>query len=173
MSARLRRRVCDERKPLLPWVRPAVACGLARVIPRGVPEGGQAAPGQGKAPGGAGTVCGAAEQVQLPPVRHQAWARREKRSRTQPGIAAEGPVTRHNSRTALKLAHGKGSSKRGRKPALPALPEGLRGWIDNCLVPVLVCEFLAELEHEKSACPGGEAVTKSAATRTATAERVR
>jgi hypothetical protein len=73
----------------------------------------------------------------------------------------------------LEKIRGKGSSKRGRKPALPALSEGLRGWIDNCLVPAMVRELLAELEHEKSACPGGEAMTKSAATRTATAERVR
>ncbi len=37
----------------------------------------------------------------------------------------------------LEEIRGKGSSKRGRKPALPALPEGLRGWIDNCLAPAL------------------------------------
>ncbi len=54
-----------------------------------------------------------------------------------------------------------------------SLPAALKGWLDNCLVPALVVEFLADLEREKSACPGGEAVTKSAATRTATAERVR
>ncbi len=82
-------------------------------------------------------------------------------------------MKRHNPRTALKLAHSKGSSKKGQTLAPPALSEGLRGWIDNCLVPALVREFLAELEHEKSACPGGEAVTESAATRTVTAERVR
>ncbi len=49
----------------------------------------------------------------------------------------------------------------------------LKSWIDGVIVPVLVREYLAELEHEKSACPGAEAVTESAATRTATAERVR
>ncbi len=28
----------------------------------------------------------------------------------------------------------------------------LRIWIDNCLVPILVREYLAELEREESAC---------------------
>ena len=28
----------------------------------------------------------------------------------------------------------------------------LRTWIDNCLVPILVGRYLAEMEREKSAC---------------------
>lgn len=38
----------------------------------------------------------------------------------------------------LEEIRGKDSSKRGQRLAPPALSEGLRGWIDNCLVPVLV-----------------------------------
>ncbi len=37
----------------------------------------------------------------------------------------------------LEEIRGKDSSKRRQKLAHPALPEGLRGWIDNCLVPAL------------------------------------
>ena len=75
--------------------------------------------------------------MQLPPVWHQAWAKCEKRSRTQPGITAEGPVTRHIHERRSSWRHGKGSSKKGQRLAPPALSEGLRGWIDNCLAPAL------------------------------------
>ncbi len=52
------------------------------------------------------------------------------------------------------------------------LPE-LKSWIDGVIVPALVREYLAGQEREKSACSEGEPVTESAATRTATAKRIR
>ncbi len=51
-----------------------------------------------------------------------------------------------------------------------ALSPQMRSWVDNCLVPILVEEYLAELEREESACAEGEPVTKCAPTRTAIAE---
>ena len=46
----------------------------------------------------------------------------------------------------------------------------LKSWIDNCLVPALVREYVAELERKKFACSEGEPVTQCAPTRTAIAE---
>ncbi len=39
----------------------------------------------------------------------------------------------------------------------------LRSWIDNCLVPILVREYLAEMDREKSACSKSKPVKDSAA----------
>ncbi len=39
----------------------------------------------------------------------------------------------------------------------------LRNWIDNCLVPILVREYLAEMDREKSACSKSKPVKDSAA----------
>ena len=39
----------------------------------------------------------------------------------------------------------------------------LRSWIDNCLVPILVREYLAEMDREKSACSKSKPVKVSAA----------
>ena len=38
----------------------------------------------------------------------------------------------------------------------------LRSWIDNCLVPILVREYLAEMEHEQSAYSKSKPVKDSA-----------
>ena len=46
----------------------------------------------------------------------------------------------------------------------------LKSWIDNCLVPSLVREFIAEKEREKSACAEGEPVAEFAATNATTAD---
>ena len=54
-----------------------------------------------------------------------------------------------------------------------ALSPQMRGWIDNCLVPALVREYVAELERKKSACSEGEPVAEFATTRTATVEEGR
>ncbi len=51
-----------------------------------------------------------------------------------------------------------------------ALSPQMRGWIDNCLVPILVREYLAGREREKSACSEVEPVAECAPTRTAIAE---
>ncbi len=51
-----------------------------------------------------------------------------------------------------------------------ALSPQMRSWVDNCLVPILVREYLAEMEREKSACSEGEPVAECATTRTAIAE---
>ena len=39
----------------------------------------------------------------------------------------------------------------------------LRSWIDNCLVPILMREYLAEMDREKSACSKSKPVKDSAA----------
>ena len=49
----------------------------------------------------------------------------------------------------------------------------LKSWIDGVVVPALVREYLAEMERKKLACSEVEPVAEFAATRTATAERVR
>ena len=54
-----------------------------------------------------------------------------------------------------------------------ALSPQMRSWIDNCLVPALVREYLAGREHDESACCEGELVPQSAPTRTAIAEEGR
>jgi hypothetical protein len=46
----------------------------------------------------------------------------------------------------------------------------MRSWVDNCLVPILVREYLAEIEREKSACSEGEPVAEFAASRTVPSE---
>ncbi len=46
----------------------------------------------------------------------------------------------------------------------------IRSWVDDCLVPILVREYLSETEREKSACSEGEPVAECLATRTATVE---
>ena len=51
-----------------------------------------------------------------------------------------------------------------------ALSPELKSWVDNCLVPILVREYLEEIEREKSTCSEGEAVAECLATRTATVE---
>ena len=53
------------------------------------------------------------------------------------------------------------------------LSQELKGWIDNCLVPALVREYLVRREHDESACSEGEPVTQCAPTRTAIAEEGR
>ncbi len=53
------------------------------------------------------------------------------------------------------------------------LTPDLRSWIDNCVVPALVREFLAERRPEEMLASEGEPVVESAPTRTAIAERVR
>lgn len=70
----------------------------------------------------------------------------------------------------LEKIRGKDSSKRGQRLAPPALSERLRGWIDNCLVPALVREYLAEQRPENGACSGGEPVAEFAATNATSAD---
>ena len=45
----------------------------------------------------------------------------------------------------------------------PALSPQMRIWVDNCLVPILVREYLAEMDREKSACSKSKPVKDSAA----------
>ncbi len=49
----------------------------------------------------------------------------------------------------------------------------LRSWIDNCVVPALVGEFLGRLEREKRLASSAEATVESAPARTAIAEEGR
>ena len=49
----------------------------------------------------------------------------------------------------------------------------IRSWVDDCLVPILVREYLAEMERGKSTCSEVQPVAKFAATRTAIAEEGR
>ncbi len=51
-----------------------------------------------------------------------------------------------------------------------ALSPQRRSWVDRCLVPILVREYLAEMERGKSACSEVEPVAECVATRTATVE---
>ena len=53
------------------------------------------------------------------------------------------------------------------------LDPAIRSWVDRCLVPNLVREYVAELERKKSACSEGEPVAEFATTRTATVEEGR
>jgi hypothetical protein len=50
----------------------------------------------------------------------------------------------------------------------PAAP--LKGWLDNCVVPILVKEYLAVLQREKVLAQRVEPVAQCAASNTATAE---
>ena len=51
-----------------------------------------------------------------------------------------------------------------------ALSPQMRSWVDNCLVPILVREYVAELERKKFACSEGEPVAEFAATDAITAD---
>ncbi len=51
-----------------------------------------------------------------------------------------------------------------------ALSPELKSWVDNCLVPILVREYVGELDREKSACSEGEPVTEFATSRTVPSE---
>ena len=51
-----------------------------------------------------------------------------------------------------------------------ALPPELRSWIDTCLVPILVRDYLGERESKNLACAREEPVAEFATTRTAIAE---
>ncbi len=51
-----------------------------------------------------------------------------------------------------------------------ALAPQMRSWVDRCLVPILVREYLAEMEREKSACSEVEPVAECAAKSTVTTE---
>ena len=42
-----------------------------------------------------------------------------------------------------------------------ALSPQMRSWVDNCLVPILVREYLAQLECEKSLAPEAKAAVDS------------
>jgi hypothetical protein len=48
------------------------------------------------------------------------------------------------------------------------LPKELRSWVDNCLVPILMKEYLREAK--KMLAPGGERVSHSAGEVTSRAE---
>ena len=47
-----------------------------------------------------------------------------------------------------------------------ALSPQMRSWVDNCLVPILVQEYLAEMARKKSACSEEEPVAECATSRT-------
>jgi len=50
------------------------------------------------------------------------------------------------------------------------LDPAIRSWVDRCLVPNLVREYVAELERKKSACSEGEPVAEFAATSATSAD---
>ncbi len=49
----------------------------------------------------------------------------------------------------------------------------MRSWVDNCLVPILVREYLARLECEKSLAPSAEPAVDSPPAHTAIVEEER
>ena len=55
----------------------------------------------------------------------------------------------------------------------PMLTPDLRSWIDNCVVPALVREYLARLECENSLAPEGEPIVESRPAHAAIIEETR
>ncbi len=51
-----------------------------------------------------------------------------------------------------------------------SLPAALKSWLDNCIVPALVGEFLARLEREKMLATSAEPTVESAPARAAIEE---